>query len=708
MKTNDKRNWAQAVCLLLLVFATVQRPPTARADAENYNYAVKWVNPDPYFIDVDADGNIYVAGRNSNTVSKYTSSGSPLTSWGGAGTADGKFNDPEGIAVDSTRGFVYLTDYQNNRVQKFDLNGNFKLNWGSYGSDDGQFIHPMGIAVDQSGNIYVTDQGSNRVEIFKPDGTFVGKFGSSGSGDGEFNSPESIAVDSKGNIYVGDEENNRVQKFNPDGKFASMLGTYGVDDGNFIDPEDVAVDSSDYIYVADSDNSRIQKFSSAGVLVAKIGARGNLDGQFSDPRGVAIDNDGNVYVADTGNTRIQKFTPITGGLSLACTDDRGAPLSSADIISTSQPTGQTPLRGQTDSSGEISFHDILPGSYNIQASSGGRVVGGQTVEVDAGRETSTQLNHAPKPLNDLYTTSEGTQLTVVTTDGVLANDTDPDGDTLHATKISDPSFGIITMNTDGSFTYIPEANYQGTDSFAYAASDGSIEIESIVTLSITSPASSTLDHFVFDLIDTQQAGVPFTIKLKAVDQNGLLYPGFTGSIDLTATQGATLDRESTGSFTAGEWMGSVTLSAGNDLKLLASGVGKAGESNTFSVTQRTVTLTMSVQGRGSISFHIGTVSTSTSDQASKAYSVPAGTLLELSAEPQTSDDYFDHWFFVGEAHSVGDNPLSVRMNSDVSLQAVFKETHPEGSFGVPAYSTDSILIGITVGLVIWILLKRQR
>ncbi|MBD2848141.1 S-layer homology domain-containing protein [Paenibacillus sp. IB182496] len=84
-----------------------------------------------------------------------------------------------------------------------------------------------------------------------------------------------------------------------------------------------------------------------------------------------------------------------------------------------------------------------------------------------------QTHAAPVALDDgPYSTNEDTVLTVNAGSGVLANDTDADGDPLTATKVSDPSHGTLTLNSDGSFTYTPEAGYHGSDSFTYKASDG--------------------------------------------------------------------------------------------------------------------------------------------------------------------------------------------------------------------------------------------
>ncbi len=78
----------------------------------------------------------------------------------------------------------------------------------------------------------------------------------------------------------------------------------------------------------------------------------------------------------------------------------------------------------------------------------------------------------PSATGDAYTTDEDAPLEV-TAPGVLGNDTDPDGDALTATLVSGPSHGSLKLDPDGSLTYTPAANFNGSDSFTYRASDGS-------------------------------------------------------------------------------------------------------------------------------------------------------------------------------------------------------------------------------------------
>ena len=77
----------------------------------------------------------------------------------------------------------------------------------------------------------------------------------------------------------------------------------------------------------------------------------------------------------------------------------------------------------------------------------------------------------PMPVADSYAIDEDTTLTVPAA-GLLANDTDADGDTLTARLIGGPSHGRLTLDSNGSFSYLPDADFFGNDSFTYAADDG--------------------------------------------------------------------------------------------------------------------------------------------------------------------------------------------------------------------------------------------
>jgi hypothetical protein len=77
-------------------------------------------------------------------------------------------------------------------------------------------------------------------------------------------------------------------------------------------------------------------------------------------------------------------------------------------------------------------------------------------------------NNPPVANNDNASTNEDTAVTIK----VLANDKDRDRNALTTSLATNPANGTVTHNVDGSFTYTPNPNFNGTDTFTYTASDG--------------------------------------------------------------------------------------------------------------------------------------------------------------------------------------------------------------------------------------------
>ncbi|MGI0048537.1 MAG: Ig-like domain-containing protein, partial [Nitrososphaera sp.] len=85
--------------------------------------------------------------------------------------------------------------------------------------------------------------------------------------------------------------------------------------------------------------------------------------------------------------------------------------------------------------------------------------------------TVNPVNDPPVAVDDSYNTNEDTPLVV---NGVLDNDTDIENDVLSAILVDNVDNGVLVLNANGSFTYAPDANFNGVDSFTYNANDGDL------------------------------------------------------------------------------------------------------------------------------------------------------------------------------------------------------------------------------------------
>ena len=131
--------------------------------------------------------------------------------------------------------------------------------------------------------------------------------------------------------------------------------------------------------------------------------------------------------------------------------------------------------------------------------------------------TVTSPNVAPVAVNDSYSTAEDTTLNVSSSNGVLKNDTDSNGDPITATLSGNVSHGTLTLSATGSFTYTPVANYSGPDSFTYQASDGSLT-SNTASVTITVTAVNDPPVAVNDSYSTPR-GTPLVVAAKGVLTN---------------------------------------------------------------------------------------------------------------------------------------------------------------------------------------------
>ena len=162
--------------------------------------------------------------------------------------------------------------------------------------------------------------------------------------------------------------------------------------------------------------------------------------------------------------------------------------------------------------------------------------------------TVNPLEDDPIAVADHYFAEPDGSLAPDAQSGVLANDDDPDGDSITASLVSSTSSGGLLFSSDGSFTYTPNNGFLGTDSFTYQADDGD-DLSEITTVTITvdgQPVAAddgyqvdednTLNVLVADSVlndDTDPEDDPLTAVVISPPSSGFLSLSPNGSFTYT-------------------------------------------------------------------------------------------------------------------------------------------------------------------------------
>jgi hypothetical protein len=371
-----------------------------------------------------------------------------------------------------------------------------------------QLNYPVSVVVDSAGNMYIGDQNAHVVRKVTPDGvihTVVGNGTSGSSGDGGqataalIGNPYGLAVDARGDLFIADASNNVIREMTPDGIIHTVAGNgsagYSGDGGpataaTLNNSVSVAVNAAGDLFIADYHNNVIREVTTDGIIhtLAGNGSAGySGDGgpatsaQLSNLQTIAIGPDGNVYFAEFASSIIREVT--------------------ADgIIHTVAGNGSVGYSG------------------------------------DGGPATSAQLN-GPVGLafdavgNMFIANYANSTVREVTLDGVI-----------HTIAGSNNTFGSYPNTGDGgpasSATfrnlYGLGLDAQG-DLFLTDSYNGSIrEITPSLYLDVTQAPAT---HFSVTSSTNVAAGVPRTITVTALDADGNVATGYTGTVHLTSSDG---------------------------------------------------------------------------------------------------------------------------------------------------------------------------
>ncbi|WP_457934143.1 Ig-like domain-containing protein [Pseudoalteromonas sp. SCSIO 43210] len=256
---------------------------------------------------------------------------------------------------------------------------------------------------------------------------------------------------------------------------------------------------------------------------------------------IALDNsysiplDGNLNIASPGllaNDSDIDLDSLTVDTSPITEPEKGRLTLRAD--------GSFEYLGEVDMRGEDSFQYRIVDSQGEQAIANVVIIG-------------VAENMPPIATNDSYSLSEDSTLVVEAIAGLLKNDTDPNNDNFFVDEnfIVAPVHGQLLLATDGSFTYIPDANFFGVDQFQYQIIDSQgATAQASVTLTINSEADNPIaqnDEYLFRPNKLLEVNVESGLLVNDINiESGDLY---VNTVPVVAVKNGELNLNTDGSFT---------------------------------------------------------------------------------------------------------------------------------------------------------------
>jgi VCBS repeat-containing protein len=293
---------------------------------------------------------------------------------------------------------------------------------------------------------------------------------------------------------------------------------------------------------------------------------------------VAVANGPPVAVADSYS--VAESTPLAvtaaNGVLANDTDPDGNTLTAVLVSGPSNGTLTLQASGAFNFSPAANFSG--PVTFTYQADDGTARSNTATVTI-----TVNAVNDAPAAQADAYTTAEDTTLNVAAAQGVLANDTDADGNSLTAVLVSGASSGTLTLQASGALSFAPAAGFNGTVTFTYQADDGNVR-SNTATVTITVTAVNDPPAAQSDSYTTAE-----DTALNVAAAQGVL------ANDTDPDTGTTLTAALVGAVTNGTLTlrpdGSFTYTPGTNFSGTATFTYQARDGSTSSATT-TVTLTV--------------------------------------------------------------------------------------------------------------------
>ncbi|HKL49841.1 MAG TPA: Ig-like domain-containing protein, partial [Wenzhouxiangellaceae bacterium] len=416
-------------------------------------------------------------------------------------------NDPIDAAIDA-QGIVYVTGIR--EMDAYDFEGRTFDVLDYLGPVDPpsnelsrNFEDAWDMDVDSAGNTYIVDRVGHRIHKFAPStidrstdpadfvsGDYIGWLGKC---TGDIAPGDAAACDVARQRSIGYACKDTTCTATP-------TTTFGPDPGQFDNPRGFAIDPNDILYVADRDNDRVQRFTPNGFFAGQ--AKSDCEavncfnvGQFGIANDVSV-NSTSFYVLDVNTEILHIFA--------------------ADPVTMTGPdTGYVTYRSNNNFLGLDTFDWFA---------SDGLRVGGELVRSNVATATVDVAQNQRPPF---ATVGIAAQVTEDQAKAILLDGSDPDiGDTypweplqsLSAVLITPPARGQVVI--DGlTATYTPNPDYNGSDTFEFAVTDGTAtsarETVTIEVLPVNDPPELTPASDPADLI--AGIGYPWELNVGVFD-----------------------------------------------------------------------------------------------------------------------------------------------------------------------------------------------
>ena len=147
-------------------------------------------------------------------------------------------------------------------------------------------------------------------------------------------------------------------------------------------------------------------------------------------------------------------------------------------------------------------------SFTYKVNDGTADSGIQTISI-----TVNPVNDAPVALDGTITTNEDAAIS----GSVSFSDIDVPADALVASVVDQPAHGSLVFSADGSYTYTPDANFNGSDSFTYKVNDGTAD-SGIQTITITvNPVNDAPVALDGSITTNEDAAITGSVSFSDID-----------------------------------------------------------------------------------------------------------------------------------------------------------------------------------------------